>query len=208
AQDWTRTNLGTVFGVTINNQGDVFVAHTSVYGDYINGPGDAIGTIAGGAAGAIYKIDGVTGVPSVFAVLPNAQIIGCTGTDCWPGLGNLCFSCPYQNFYVSNHEDGRIYRLSATGAILSTWKHSTGLASAYSGPDPQDTNGFSPLAPHPTTQRGQRVWAVRTNAGRLYYSVWREDYGRPDTTQSNEIWSVQLTATGDFIGGSEQLEIT
>lgn len=207
-QDWTRVNLGTVFGVTLNNLGDVFVAHTSVYGDFINGPGDSIGTIAGGAAGAIYKINSNTGVPFVFAVLPNAQIIGCSGTDCWPGLGNICYSCTHDSFYVSNHEDGRIYRLDPSGTVQQTWKHSTGTLMNGGGLDPNDTNGFSPLGPHATTQRGQRVWAVRTNADRLYYSVWREDGGRPDAVRSNEIWSIGLFPNGGFIPGTEQLEIT
>lgn len=207
-QDWSRTNLGTVFGVTINNLGDVFVAHTSVYGDFINGPGDSIGTIAGGAAGAIYKINSSTGVPSVFAVLPNAQIIGCSGTDCWPGLGNICYSCTHDSFYVSNHEDGRIYRLDSSGTVQQTWKHATGTIMNGGGLDPFDGNGFSPLGPHATTQRGQRVWAVRTNADRLYYSVWREDGGRQDATRSNEIWSITLFPNGGFIPGTEQLEIT
>ncbi|HWL93190.1 MAG TPA: hypothetical protein VNT79_06620, partial [Phycisphaerae bacterium] len=207
-QDWSITNLGTVFGVTINNLGDVFLAHTSVYGDFINGPGDAIGTIAGGAAGAIYKIGTNTGTPSLFAVLPNAAVIGCSGSDCWPGLGNICYSCTHDSFYVSNHEDGRIYRLDASGAIQQTWKHATGTIMNGAGLDPNDTNGFSPLAPHASTQRGQRVWAVRTNGDRLYYSVWREDLGRPDTTRSNEIWSVSLFGNGGFIPGTEQLEIT
>ncbi len=205
-QDWTRTNLGTVFGVTIDDLGNVYVAHTSAYGDVSNGPTDAIGTIAGGAAGAIYKIDTNTGIPSTFAVLPNALITGCTNPpDCYPGLGNICFSCAHKNFYVSNHEDGRIYRLSTTGTVLSTWRHATGTALA--GSPPLDPNGFSPITPHAATQRGQRVWAVRANGGRLYYSVWREDYGRPDPARSNEVWSVALFPSGDFVPGSEQLEV-
>ncbi len=206
-QDWTQTNLGTVFGVTLDDQGNIYVAHTSVYGDFLNGPTDAIGTIAGGAAGAIYKIDTNTGIPSTFAVLPNAFITGCFNPpDCYPGLGNICFSCPYKNLYVSNHEDGRIYRLDTAGNILSTWRHSTGTV--LPGLPPPDPNGFSPLTPHPTTLRGQRVWAVRTNGGRLYYSVWREDGGRPSVPLSNEVWSVKLFPNGDFIAGSETLEIT
>jgi len=205
-QDWTQTNLGTVFGVTLDDLGNIYVAHTSVYGDFLNGPTDAIGTIAGGAAGAIYKIDTNTGIPSTFAVLPNAFITGCTTPpDCYPGLGNIAFSCPTKNLYVSNHEDGRIYRLDTSGNVLSTWLHATGTALA--GLPPPDPNGFSPLWSHPITQRGQRVWAVRPNAGRLYYSVWREDWGRQAPGYGNEIWSVALFPNGDFVSGSEQLEL-
>ncbi|MFO0972536.1 MAG: LamG-like jellyroll fold domain-containing protein [Phycisphaerae bacterium] len=205
-QNWKQSNLGTVFGVTLDDTGNIYVAHSSVYG-FGAGGADAIGTIAGGAAGAIYKIDTNTGIPSVFQVLPNNMITACTGTECWPGLGQICFSCVHKCFYVSNHEDGRIYRLDATGTILSTWKHATGLKAAYAGPDPFDTNGFAPLAPHGSTQRAQRVWAVRVSQGRLYYSTWREDSFRPDPNHQNEIWSVALTPAGEFIQGTETLEL-
>jgi hypothetical protein len=49
--------------------------------------------------------------------------------------------------------------------------------------DPGEPNGvFIPL--------GERVWAVQSHAGRLYYSVWNEDTGRKNANESNEIWSV------------------
>ncbi len=206
AQDWSNANLGTVFGVTLDDLGHTYLTHTSVYSAWF-ASGDTIGTIPGGAPGAIYKINTNTGVPSVFAVLPNAAINNCTGSECWPGLGNICYSCTHASFYVSNFEDGRIYRLDASGTVLQTWKHATGVIMNGGGLDPFDTNGFSPITPHPTTQRGQRVWAVRVSQGRLYYSVWREDAFRPDTVLGNEIWSVGLFPSGGFIAGSEQLEL-
>lgn len=207
AQNWTKTNLGTVFGVTLDDQGNTYLAHSSCYQPVFVNMGDAVGTIAGGAAGAVYKIDTNTGVPSTWTVLPNAFINACTGTECYPGLGNICFSCVHQMFYITNHEDGRIYRVNTAGVPQSTWKHATGaLMSAL--PDPNDTNGFSPMTPHPNTLRGQRVWAVQVNGGRLYYSVWREDSLVPDPTYSNEVWSVALFPSGEFVVGSEQLEIT
>ncbi len=204
-QDWSQPTLGTVFGVTLDDLGNTYVAHTSVYGDVYWGPGDVLGI---GGPGAIYKIDTGTGIASVFATLPNNYINNCATppTECWPGLGNLCFSCVHKNLYVSNHEDGRIYRLDTSGTILSTYLHATGTI--LPGLPPPDPNGFVPLWSHPITQRGQRVWAVQTNAGRLYYSVWREDWGRPAPGYNNEIWSVGLFPNGDFIPGSEQLELT
>lgn len=205
-QDWSQSNLGTVFGVTLDDLGNTYLAHASCYGNPSMGPGDAVGTITGGAAGAIYKIDTNTGIPSVFAVLPNALITGCTtAPDCYPGLGNICFSCQHQMLYVTNHEDGRIYRLNMSGVVQSTWRHSTGTMLV--GAPPPDPNGFSPLTPHPGTGRGQRVWAVRVGRGRLYYSVWREDSGRPSGTFANEIWSVNLFPNGEFWTGTEQLEL-
>lgn len=218
AQKWLKTDLGTVFGVTLDDLGNIYLAHTAIFSTM--GPGtDAIGTVPGGAAGAIYKIDTNTGVAAHWITLPNALFSGCTGTECWPGLGNLTFDCNLQSFYVSNFEDGRIYQISPGASVLSTWNHATGIVLA--GSPPPDPNGAVPLGAHPITQRGQRVWAVQTHADpagggpnytrRLYYSVWREDTGTADPLTSNEIWSVGLAASGPNIGrpiaGTEQLEL-
>lgn len=204
-QDWSKNNLGSVFGVTLDDTGNIYVAHSSAYGWGFFGA-DQLGALGGAnAAGAIYKINSATGIPSFFANLPNAFITGCSGSECYPGLGNIHFSCAHKTFYVSNHEDGCIYALDTTGNVIASWRHSTG--SVFGGLPPVDPNGFSPLTPQPNTNRGQRVWAVQQSRGRLYYSVWREDSGRPDPIYSNEIWSVALWPSGFFVAGSEQLEL-
>lgn len=226
AQNWTKANLGSVFGLTLDNLGNIYLAHTTIYGDQFGFSNDALGALGGGnplAAGAIYKIDTNTGVPALFAKLPNAPIAGCPGGNhpcgpspdgCFPGLGNLNFSCAHNMIYVSNFEDGRIYRLDTAGNILSTWYHAAGTASV--GLPPIDPNGFPPLVS--PAARAMRVWAVQVSKGRLYYSTWREDFDhfnpvctRVDPVNNNEIWSVALTpgaGNGNFIPGSEVLELT
>ncbi len=233
--NWSFTELGSVYGVTLDDQGNIYVAHSSVYGSANNACsppqifGDGLGTLSANTAnpngrpGAIYKISSATGVASFFAALPNASdpayvggLYPASGSESYPGLGNICFDCTSGDLYVSNHEDGRIYRLDTSGAVLSTYKHATGAVVAGGLPDPADPGpGFIPTAGHPLTFRGQRVWAVRTSGGRLYYSVWREtncsDLGGDISFVANEVWSVDLIDsgpnTGEFIPGTEQLEI-
>ncbi|MFO0875229.1 MAG: hypothetical protein U0575_14830 [Phycisphaerales bacterium] len=187
---WTLAKLGTVFGITLDDSGNVYVAQSAVFSP------DALGA---GGAGAVYKLDSATGAATTFATLPNSAIVGCVGTECYPGLGNLCFDCGSRNIYVTDFEDGRIYRLDLAGNVLSTFDHATGAITAGGAPEPGDANGFAPL--------GERVWAVQVNGGRLYYSLWVEDSARPSAVQGNQIWSIAINGAGQFVG-APQLEIT
>ena len=195
--DWIRARIGQIFGVTLDDQGNIFTAHSAIYGV------DAIGSI-GATPGQIYKIDTVTGAPTVFATLPNdsAPLIAASPfgiSESYPGLGNLHFDVGKQMVYVTNFEDGRIYRIDAAGTCLSTWDHATGIVSDCA-PEAGDLPGAAPL--------GERVWAVGTFNGRVYYSIWAEDSGAQSPLDANEIWSVAYDAAGEFIGGTEQLEIS
>ncbi|MCO6439474.1 MAG: hypothetical protein J5J06_20485 [Phycisphaerae bacterium] len=169
---WNATNLGNVFGVALDRQGNIYVtASTSYYSD----------TFGAGGPGAVYKIDAVTAAISTFAVLPN------TG----PGLGNIAYDCANRQFFVTNFEDGKIYRLNAAGSILSTFDPGTADNGAA---------GYAPL--------GERLWGVDVHGGRVYYGVWAEDggWGRYSTSTFNTIWSVALVG-GNF-SGAPQLEVT
>jgi len=194
--EWVRSTIGEVFGVALDDQGNIYTSHTAVYFS------DNIGSI-GGQPGQIYIIDSITGAPTVFATLPNNSdpvIAAAHGiAESYPGLGNLCFDVGKQAVYVSNFEDGRIYRIDASGTCLSTWDHATGIVSDCS-PEAGDLEGAARL--------GERVWAVQSFNGRVYYSLWVEDRGAPDPTAANEIWSIAYDAAGEFIAGSEQLEIS
>ena len=175
---WDPNNLGTVFGVTVDGNGNIYVAASTSYAMQLAGLG---------GWGAVYKLDALTGAISTFATLPN------TG----PGLGNINYDAANNQLFVTNFEDGRIYRLSMTGACLSTFSHATGIIGGCAA-DPNDPAGFVPL--------GERPWGVAVYNNRLYYGLWTEDMGRPSATAANTIWSIALSG-GNF-SGAPQLEIT
>ena len=223
AQGWRTQDIGTVFGVTLDDDGNIYLTHTSIYGPNVvfGFPNhDVLGSRApaGQGAGAIYKISTSTGVSSHLVTLPNfleaspaTKFVNVPPvSELYPGLGNICFDCRSKSLYVSNFEDGRVYRITKTGTILETYDHATGAITPWGGsaPEPADPHGWCPL--------GERVWAVGVNQGRLYYSIWAEDrdafFGgtnrvAPNYAVSNEIWSIAVTPSG-AITGVAQLEIT
>ncbi|MEY4183162.1 MAG: hypothetical protein RLZZ217_1788 [Planctomycetota bacterium] len=190
---WTPSNLGTVFGVVIDDVGDVVVTHSTVYNF------DLVGALGG--AGSVYRLNGTTGAAGELIRLPNAV----TAADPFgAGLGQVDFSCQHSLYYVSNFEDGRIYAIDQAGAIKSTFDHASGtVTGALTGsaiPEPGDQPGG--------VGYGERVWAVKVVDGRLVYSLWVEDASFTDAARNNEIWSVKLDANGLFVANSTQLELS
>jgi hypothetical protein len=211
---WSQTNLGDVFGLTLDGNGNVFVAAGSVYRR--QGPGvfpTQLSHKAAAGPGGIYRLAVGTGTgaatPQVFVgtvdattyisgnLLPNKDPLGVGGTTTEaPGLGNLTFDCQTNMFYVTNFEDGLIYRINAAGTILDQWNHGANIS-------PQILDN----AQVGLTQLGRRVWAVKTYNNRLYYSVWRNDR-KANNGLRNEIWSVGLNDTTGAFVGPQQLEIS
>ncbi|WP_273446713.1 SdrD B-like domain-containing protein, partial [Neolewinella agarilytica] len=243
---WSFTNLGNVFGVAIDRERHMYATASSSYSPQLNflsqangtsanvnfrsGTG-AIGRAAAGpnasaelnAAGTIYKLDAVTGNPTVFAVLPQQATTAAynafiqagiqtlnlsTGnrTNTGPGLGNVVYDQDHDQFFVTNFEDGKIYRIDADGNVQ---------------PNPYDfgtpDNGAAGM---PALQ--DRVWGVGIYNGRLYYSIWTDlactngncgnatnnyyDNG-PNPTIKPFIRSMAIDpVTGDFLTATDQLE--
>jgi len=139
---WELEQLGNVFGIAINEtNGCIFTTASSNYGAGFtsafssNAAVTQYGSIGGGAddlgaAGTVYKIDAVTGQASVFAQLPQ-QATTFTHEDCegpftntrttGVGLGNIVYDETHDQYFVSNIEDGRIYRLDNAGVILDSY---------------------------------------------------------------------------------------
>lgn len=168
--DWTQNTLGSVFGLTLDADGAIYVTSTRSWNS------DVVGF---GGWGAIYRLDETTGAASLFTTLPNTT----------SGLGNISYDCENNQFFVSNMEDGLIYRIDAAGNVLDTFDHGTPWNGA-AGP----------------AALGDRIWAVEVHGDRLYYSVWNEDRGTKSATMANEIWSVQLDGAG-MPYGAAQLEL-
>ncbi|MEM9981553.1 MAG: hypothetical protein AAF734_03585, partial [Bacteroidota bacterium] len=102
---WTKNQLGSIFGICIHNNGDIYITATNHYGsleDY--GPG---------GAGGIYKIDGATGNWNLFTslILP-------------PGvsIGNIAYDERNNQLFVTTRTFlGMIYRIDAnSGDVLSS----------------------------------------------------------------------------------------
>ena len=106
---WTYTNMGEVFGVTLDNLGNIFVASSAVYGTT--------------ASGSIYKIANGSGTPALFASLPNNH----------NGLGNITYDCVHDSFYVSNFSDGLIYQLNSAGTVVNTFDPGASLPTPITG---------------------------------------------------------------------------
>jgi hypothetical protein len=177
---WLAANFGGgIFGITLDSYGNIYVAASSMWSGNTT-PGN------------IYMIDKNSAEISIFATLPNNG----------PAFGNLNYDCVSQTIYVSSHEDCRVYQVNMNGTIRSTYHHATQDVTVGDPADAGEPNGqFCPL--------GDRVWAVQSHYGRLYYSVWWEDAGRPNGAQSNEIWSVgYVDDTGVFDGTTRRLEAT
>lgn len=185
---WNGTNLGDVFGATLDGQGNIYVAATTSYGSAAVGTLAAPGTAAQ-QSGQIYKIPVGGAVPVPFAQLPNDG----------NGLGNLYYDCEFNSLYATNFRDGLIHRMNAAGAIQPIkWDHGLNLPSATNAAGVSlgrtaitGNDGNSTY-----TALGRRVWAVTVQKNRLWYSVWGNDFGH-NTGIANEIFSVALDVNGD-----------
>lgn len=213
--DVLAKDVGQVFGVALDDATppNIYVAATSVFGLNIvsrgrdgtaerkkkGGPGAGwmkgqFGLDLQGGPGAIYKIDGRTGVPTLFA---NATLDGVPNPG--PGLGNLAYDSAHKQLFVSDLYTGMIHRFDLTGKELGSYDHGvTGLGAAklattafnpknrpniatdrFDSEKP-DTWGFAPAA--------RRVWGLAVHDGRLYYSV----------VSGPQIWSVGIERDGGF----------
>lgn len=200
--DWTLNKLGSVFGVTLDGVGNIFVGHSAVIGREFEP--DFVGL---GGAGAIYRLNGTTGAITTVINLPQQIDPSQSADEKFPGLGQLSYDCGSRRLFASNFEDGRIYcidPLDVSGfKVRSTFKHGGAITGALPNgnlADDSDPPGFFPL--------GGRIWAVKAAGGRVFYSLWVEDRYRPSAGSSNEIWSVGIDASGNFIVGSQQLVYT
>lgn len=152
----------------------------------------------GGKPGSIYKIDGVTGAPSLFATID---------TNSGPGIGNIAFDKPHRQFFASDLDNGLIHRISIDGALIDTFDHGVAGRPAHALPPVADDGsvmdigsaGFDAEDPESWayTQDERRVWGVAVHGGRLWYAVG----------DTSEIWSVGINRDSTF-GADPRWELT
>ncbi|MBI5916014.1 MAG: HYR domain-containing protein, partial [Bacteroidetes bacterium] len=197
--DWTSTKMGEVFGIAIDNSNNIYVAATKAYTG-----SDYFGNVGLAGTGGIYKISSTTGAVTPFVTTLNNPAALCgavVGTNNLPnasgngpGLGNICFDPAHGGtngqFFVTNLEDGKIYRVDDAGTILSCFDPFLAAAT---------NDGIECL--------GELLWGVGYHANRVYFGVWNNDAGLSGSVK-NMIYSVGLNAAGDFLPATLQWEIT
>jgi len=175
ADIWNYGNLGSVFGIAVDSTPDIFVSATSSYRDFSVFNTHTYGP---GGGGAVYRLDGVTGAINTWVTLPNPAAPGVTPA----GLGDICYDSVFDQFFVSDFADGRIYQVKKGSGS------SAGTGVVVDVRDPFDAY---PYPGNPTfAPVGERVWAVhvtnlytpfRTNSSpsgkvrALLFSVWLRD---------------------------------
>ena len=221
----TAGEIGQVFGVTLdgdtaNATPNIYVTSTSLFGlQIVSAEGDRLvkgepgarwmtgqfGLGKGGTPGSVWKIDGVTGLISLFANIEH------DGKDnAGPGLGAIAYDPTTHQFFVSDLETGLIHRLGLDGSDHGTFDHGTaGRAKAGLEPVAYDDAGrMSIESPafdieNPSTwgfaDKRRKVFAVAAQGERLYYSV----------DEGPQIWSVGLNPDGSFADDAElEIDVT
>ena len=138
------SEIGQVFGLTFDNgtvdqRPNLFATATSqfglnIIGDDADGDGapdrlktgaanavfmeGQFGTKFGGGPGSVWKIDGITGKPALFA---NVTLNGAHNSG--PGLGDVAFDSTSGNLYVSDLDTGLIHRFDLAGTELGRFDH-------------------------------------------------------------------------------------
>lgn len=206
--NWDDKTMGQIFGTAIDQQGNVYFAASAMYAVTKNAgwitalgyPANQVSTApantfkAGGAAG-IYKASN-TNLSSVSALTTtitptNASVIGTTTIpNGGYGIGNIAVYNAQQRLYATNLEDGKIYSVNTN----------TGIIADVFDPFAADA-GNTQIAPY-----GERLFAVAVNkefdgSVRIYYSRLLAD------SVQNEIWSVQVDISGNFMPATNSLEI-
>jgi hypothetical protein len=215
-------DVGQVFGVALDDERapNIYLAATSAFGlnlvgrgadgkperRKIGGPGTGwmkgqFGLDLQGDPGSIYKVDGATGVVTLFA---KVMLDGVPNPG--PALGNLAYDAPHKQLFVSDLYTGMIHRFAiADGSEPgASYDHGvTGRSAANLAPVPfnpanrpniannrfnsedPDTWGFAPPE--------RRVWGLAVQAGRLFYSA-----RNGSATEAPQIWSVGIAQDGSF----------
>lgn len=197
--NWNVGTMGQVFGIAIDDAGNVYFATTAMYwagAQQLAGPnpspsgaGGGGYKITGGPAG-IYKADKtvLNTVTVLTGTVPAAGGSGKTIPNSGYGIGNIAYAKTIDKLYASNLEDGKIYCLDpVTGTIVYVF-------------DPFIADASGALI----ADYGERIFGLAVNyeatGTKLYYAVLMSDH-------QSVIWSVDLTATGDFVPLTNTLEI-
>lgn len=143
----------------------------------------------GGSPGAIWRVDGTTGVVTLFATIPG---------NAGPGIGDIVFDKASRQFFASDLDTGLVHRLDGNGQLIDTFDHGVagrpakGLAAvADDGIKADITSAAFDIEKPATwgvTQKERRVHGMAVHQDRLFY------------TADRQVWSIGIKADGSFAG--------
>ncbi len=137
-------DVGHVFGAAFDSDDDVtppniYLTATSVFGLHLMAPGAGgrmervitgrpgaqwmgglFGQDKGGGPGSIWKVDGRTGIVSLFADIKTGDL-----ENSGAGLGSIAFDPRSRHLYVSDLETGLVWRLDMQGKLIDVFDHGT-----------------------------------------------------------------------------------
>jgi hypothetical protein len=199
---WDVSDIGQVFGIALDNSGGIYLSASKLYNIDYNQVPSTFGTA--GSAG-IYKTD-VNSLSTVdFVTTDVFSNTNTVGTNKIPNsdasLGNIAFDKEHNQLFVTNLEDGRIYRIDAT----------TGIVKSIFDPFTLDSGTSGMVA------AGEQLWGIRVlhknNKSYVYFArtlteILPNSFNGSDGTK--EIWSIELDNSGEFLAseiGSTKLFI-
>ncbi len=206
--DWNVKTMGNVYGIAIDSLGNTYTGAHGLYSKNWSPYHHRYGDLGGGAtdlaaAGTIYKLDVVTGAPSVFAVLPQQSMNLGGGFVSGPGIGNIAYDPTNNQFFATNLEDGKIYCIDSTGAIASSF-------------DPLSADdGAAGMPP-----RRERTWGINVLGDQAYYAMWntgsvgdpvkvrRVDIVSGGFVPSSDIEVLSIPGSGVSAGGAPITDLT
>ncbi|MBK6824376.1 MAG: hypothetical protein IPG87_15865 [Saprospiraceae bacterium] len=200
--NWTKTNLGQVFGTAIDKNYNIYLSASDVY-RYDNnslspnpGPGGCAGIYKASSAN-LSNLTTIINTTNAGSISIPSNTLPCTG-GVGNGIGNIAYDRDHHQMFVTNLEDGRIYRVNLnTNQVISSY-------------DPFGIDAGNAGMPVVS----ERLWGIGINKdplgnSRIYFA--REPVGN----SPHEIWSVPLSNSGEFMGpnlnqvfyGSENFEV-
>ena len=173
--NWTIDQIGQVFGIALDHDENVYLAASDVYDTGFDSDPYGPGQIFKASAGNNF-------LAAPFVELPNSG-------GSLNGIGNIVYCNDNDMLYASNLEDGKIYRINASGVIMESY-------------DPWTSDdGSAGLA-----DASEQVWGLGLNredgAKKVYFP--RVSDGADG---ERAMYSITLNENGSFpAAGSESLE--
>ncbi len=165
---WTNEKIGNTTKAVYDDEGNMYVAASSLYVSGSKLDCWRYGEIGGGAddleaAGTIYKLNAYTGEPEVLYRVPqqqfaNVPIIFITFSAMrltGPGVSDISYNSKHQQILAANNEDGKIYQLSKDGNLIDTFDPGT---------LDDGSVGFTP--------KEERITAIASKGNLIYYAIW------------------------------------